>query len=320
MSRYLVTGGAGRLGRSVVAVLAAAGHDVVSVDRDEAPGLPASQIVADLREPGAVRALVAAHRPDGIVHLAAIPAPHVLPDDETYAINTGLAWAVLDAAVAGGVGAVLFASSPTVIGYGSPAGWRPEYLPLDERHPVAPWNGYALSKLAVEELAAMAARRHPDGPRFGAFRPCYVIAPEEWEGAATQQGHTVRERLDNPALSAVALFNYVDARDAGEFVLAWLERGDAAPNGAVFFVGAADSLVRAPVGAALAEALPGTVEAAAGLDPTAAVFSSEFAAETLGWRARRSWRELLPDAAIPASPTIDIPAAPVAARTAEVTP
>ena len=30
--RYLVTGGAGRLGRSVVAVLAEAGHDVVSVD------------------------------------------------------------------------------------------------------------------------------------------------------------------------------------------------------------------------------------------------------------------------------------------------
>src|SRR5690606_16997367 len=160
-----------------------------------------------------------------------------------------------------GVGAVLFASSPTVMGYGSPDGWRPDYLPLDERHPVAPWNGYALSKIAVEELAAMAARRHPAGPRFAAFRPCYVIAPEEWEGAPTQQGHTVRERLDAPSLAAVALFNYVDARDAGEFVLAWLERGERASSGGVFFVGAADSLVRAPVAEALAELVPGTADA-----------------------------------------------------------
>jgi UDP-glucose 4-epimerase len=290
MSRYLVTGGAGRLGRSVVAVLADAGHEVVSADRDEAPGLPATQIVADLSVPGVLHAIVTEHRPDGIVHLAAIPAPHVLPDAETYAINTALAWAVLEAAVAEGVGAVLFASSPTVVGYGGPAGWRPEYLPLDERHPVAPWNGYALSKVAVEELAAMAARRHPDGPRFAAFRPCYVIAPEEWAGAPTQQGHTVLERLDDPALSAVALFNYIDARDAGEFVLAWLEGGGSAPNGSVYFVGAADSLVRGPVGEALAEFVPGTADAATELGPTAPVFSSALAAEALGWHPRRSWR------------------------------
>ncbi len=309
MSRYLVTGGAGRLGRSVVTVLAEAGHDVVSLDRLEVDGLPATQVVADLQADGVLRALVAEHRPDGIVHLAAIPAPHVLPDDETYAINTSLAWSVLDAAVAEGVGAVLFASSPTVMGYGAPAGWQPEYLPLDERHPTAPWNGYALSKVAVEELAAMAARRHPDGPRFAAFRPCYVIAPEEWDGAPTQQGHTVLERLADPALAAVALFNYVDARDAGEFVLAWLERGDRAPNGAVFFVGAADSLVRGPVADALAEYVPGVAAAAVTLAPTAPVFSSAFAAETLGWRARRSWRDQVPDPREPA---------PVPAETAEV--
>jgi UDP-glucose 4-epimerase len=290
MSRYLVTGGAGRLGRSVVAVLADAGHEVVSADRDEAPGLPATQIVADLSVPGVLHAIVTEHRPDGIVHLAAIPAPHVLPDAETYAINTALAWAVLEAAVAEGVGAVLFASSPTVVGYGGPAGWRPEYLPLDERHPVAPWNGYALSKVAVEELAAMAARRHPDGPRFAAFRPCYVIAPEEWAGAPTQQGHTILERLDDPALAAVALFNYVDARDAGDFVLRWLERAGDVPNGAVFFVGAPDSLLRGAVGPALAEFVPACGPAARDLDPDAAVFSSALAEELLGWRATRTWR------------------------------
>jgi UDP-glucose 4-epimerase len=288
--RYLVTGGAGRLGRSVVAVLAQAGHEVVSVDVATVEGLPAEQLVADLAAPGTTRALVERLRPDGIVHLAAIPYPGLLPDDETFAINTGLAFAVLDAAVATGVGAVLLASSPTVVGYGAPSGWTPSYLPLDEQHPIAPWNGYAASKAAVEQLAAMFARRHPDGPRFGAFRPCYVVAPEEWAGAPTQQGHTILERLDDPALSAVALFNYVDARDAGEFVRLWLENAAAVPNGGVFFVGAPDSLVRGPVGLALAEHVPATADAARGLDADAAVFSSALAEHVLGWRAARTWR------------------------------
>lgn len=293
MSRYLVTGGAGRLGRSVVAVLADAGHEVISVDVARVDGLPAEQVVADLSDPGAAMTIVDRHRPDGIVHLAAIPYPGLLPDAETFAINTRLAFAVLEAAVASRVGAVLLASSPTVMGYGAPAGWRPDYLPLDEQHPIAPWNGYAASKAAVEQLGAMYARRHPEGPRIGSFRPCYVIAPEEWAGAPTQQGHTILERLDDPALSAVALFNYVDARDAGDFVLRWLERADDVPNGAVFFVGAPDSLVRGPVGMALAELVPATSDAAIGLDPESAVFSSALAEKLLGWRAQRTWRREL---------------------------
>jgi UDP-glucose 4-epimerase len=291
--RLLVTGGAGRLGRSVVAVLAEAGHDVVSVDVATADGLPAEQVVADISAPGVAADIVRRHAPEGIVHLAAIPYPGLLPDAETFAINTGLAFAVLDAAVAAGVGAVLLASSPTVMGYGAPGGWVPEYLPLDEKHPVAPWNGYAASKAAVEQLGAMFARRHPAGPRIGSFRPCYVIAPEEWAGAPTQQGHTILERLDDPALAAVALFNYVDARDAGDFVLRWLERAGDVPNGSVFFVGAPDSLLRGPIGPALAEFVPAVADAARALDPDAAVFSSALAEQLLGWRAVRTWRREL---------------------------
>ena len=288
--KYLVTGGAGRLGRSVVAVLASAGPQVISVDVATVDGLPAEQVVADLAVEGVAATLTAQFAPDGIVHLAAIPYPGLLPDAETFAINTRLAFAVLEAAAASGVGAVLLASSPTVMGYGAPSGWVPEYLPLDEKHPVAPWNGYAASKVAVEQLGAMFARRDPDGPRIASFRPCYVIAPEEWAGALTQQGHTILERLDDPALAAVALFNYVDARDAGDFVLRWLERAGDVPNGAVFFVGAPDSLLRTPVGPALAEFVPATALAARALDPESPVFSSELAERLLGWRATRTWR------------------------------
>ena len=293
MTRTLVTGGAGRLGRSVVRALADAGRDVVSVDLVTLADLPAVQVQADLADAGARTDLFERYRPDEVVHLAAIPFPGAAPDDETFAVNTGLAFGVLNAALAVGTGSLLIASSPTVIGYGAPVGWRPEYLPLDEAHPTRPWNGYALSKVAIEGLVAMAARSVGDRIRTGAFRPCYVIAPEEWSGAPTQQGHTVAERLQHPELSAVALFNYVDARDAGEFVVAWFDAGDRAPNGETFFVVAPDALVRDSVPDAVQTWLPSLADAAANLGDTESLFSSAKAERLLGWRARRTWREQL---------------------------
>ena len=263
---------------------------MVSVDRARVEGLPAEQVELDLLDAGARAELFSRVRPEEVVHLAAIPVPFAAPDEELYAVNTALAFGVLGEALRVGSRSLLAASSPTVIGYGAPAGWTPAYLPLDERHPVAPWNAYALSKVAVEELMRMAARREGDRIRVGAFRPCYVIAPEEWAGAPTQQGHTVAERLDHPELSAVALFNYLDARDAGEFVVAWLDNADSVPGGEVFFVGAADPLVRGSVRDAIAAHLPEAMPAAAGLGDADALFSSDRAERVLGWRARRSWR------------------------------
>lgn len=284
-----VTGGSGRLGRSVVAGLVAAGHDVVSVDLETPTDLPGRHMVCDLLDRDATALAFRTIEPDAVVHLAAIAVPFTAPEHELLAVNTALAMSVLDATLEVGCPRLLIASSPTVIGYGAPDGWTPHYLPLDEDHPLEPWHAYALSKVAVESLVAMAARRDHDRLRISAFRPCYVIAPEEWEGAPTQQGHTVEERLADPALSAVALFNYVDARDAAEFVRLWLMRDDA-PNGGVYFVGAADSLVRESVGEALARHVPNTADAVVGLAPNAPVFSSTRAERDFGWKPQRSWR------------------------------
>ncbi|TXN30910.1 NAD-dependent epimerase/dehydratase family protein [Lacisediminihabitans profunda] len=290
MSRYLVTGGSGRLGRSVVAVLAGAGHEVISVDREPRAAGTERSIACDLSDANATAELFAEVRPDAVVHLAGIAIPFGRPDPELYAINTGLAFSVLEASLTSGVSSLLFASSPTVIGYGAPDGWQPAYLPIDEQHPLAPWNAYALAKQAVEGLVAMVVRAHGDRLRIGAFRPCYVITPEEWAGAPTQQGHTVIERLDRPELSAVALFNYVDARDVGEFVLAWIDRAHEIPNGATFFVGASDSLAREPITDLFPRYRPELVEAAGALAVHAPIFSSERAERLLGWRASRTWR------------------------------
>ncbi|MDV8147125.1 NAD(P)-dependent oxidoreductase [Arthrobacter sp. B10-11] len=294
MSRIFVTGGSGRLGRSVVAGLAAAGHHVISVDREAVPAaqLPdgVEQHTADLLAPGEAVRLLRETVPDAVVHLAAIAVPFSAPEDVIFSTNTRLAYAVVSAATELRIGKIVTASSPTVLGYGSPAGWLPEDFPVDERTTPKPWNAYALSKLIAEQTVQMFAAAQGDAIRYAAFRPCYVISPEEWSGAPTQQGHTVRERLADPALSAPALFNYVDARDVADFLDLLLARMDSIPNGQTFFVGAADALATAPLAELMPQFLPGSAELAAGLTGTTPAFSIAKARELLGWEPKRSWR------------------------------
>lgn len=290
----VVTGGAGRLGRSVVDALLAGGDRVTSVDRSPGPAEPGREGLAtvehDLVDGPATGELFRTLAPDAVVHLAAIAVPFSAPEQRIYAVNTQMAHSVLEAARLAGADRCLLASSPTVIGYGAPRGWTPTHLPLDEEHPLAPWNAYALSKVAVEDLVAMTVRAHGDAFRVGAFRPCYVISPDEWAGAPTQQGHTLHERLADPSLAAVALFNYVDARDAAEFVHRWLDRAGEIDNGEVFFVGAADALATAPLAELLPATVPGTAGLAGALTGSAPAFSVEKARRLLGWEPRRSWR------------------------------
>lgn len=308
----LVTGGSGRLGRSVVTGLAEAGYDVVSVDRapvhDGAFPAGIRQEAADLLAEGEAYRVIAACAPDAVVHLAAIAVPFSAPEDVILQTNCRLAFAVMAAATELGVGRIITASSPTVLGYGSPAGWVPESFPLNEETTPKPWNAYALSKLLAEETMRMFAAAQGDRLRYAAFRPCYVISPEEWEGAPTQQGHTVRERLDDPALSAPAVFNYVDARDVADFLDVLLQSMDRIPNAETFFVGAADALARKPLSELIPQYLPSAGPLAAGLTGSSPAFSVDKARRLLGWEPRRSWRTELVDSIPESADPLLIPA------------
>ncbi len=311
MSRIAVTGGAGRLGRSLITGLAAAGHEPVSLDRvtSAAAELAAvEQVEVDLTDAAEAAAAIGTVRADALVHLAAIAIPFSAPEDVILTTNAAMALNTLSAGVSAGIPRIITASSPTVLGYGAPAGWVPDRLPLDETSPVLPWNAYGLSKHLAEETMRMLRRRTGDATRFAAFRPCYVIAPEEWAGAPTQQGHTVRERLDDPALSAPAVFNYVDARDVATFIDRLVVAMPDIPNGEVFFVGADDALAREPLSELIPRFFPGTDAAAAVLTGTSPAFSNAKAKRLLGWTPSRTWRgELNEPQAGPGGGTSDRP-------------
>jgi nucleoside-diphosphate-sugar epimerase len=295
MSRILVTGSSGRLGRSVVAVLAERGHEVVEVDLT-VPAEHADAYAADLTEPAVAADVIGGAKPDAVIHLAAIAVPFSAPEQHILRTNASLAFNVMQAAVDAGVRKIVTASSPTVFGYGSPAGWAPERLPLTEDVQPRPWNAYALSKLLAERTMEMFAAQRGEAVRLAAFRPCYVIAPEEWQGALTQQGHTVAQRLDDPALSAPALFNYVDARDVGDFLHTLIAALDDIPNAQTFIVGAADALARRPLAELMPQYVPAAAEAAQELTGTTPAFSIAKARRLLGWSPAHDWRTELGEA------------------------
>jgi nucleoside-diphosphate-sugar epimerase len=288
--RVVVTGGAGRLGRAVIAELVARDHEVCSVDTSADVPVGARPVLADLRDVGEVYAVLAGVRPERIVHLAAIAVPFSATEPRTYRTNTQMAFNVCQAAVDLGVGGVVVASSPTIVGYGNPRGWSPEYLPIDEQHPLAPWHAYALSKQACEDTMRMFVRQVGERVCFAAIRPCYVVGQAEWEGAPTQQGHTMLERLDQLELAAASLFNYVDARDAADLVALLVAHPDEVPNGQVLYVGASDALARAPLAELLPRFHPGTAGHASVLTGDQPAFSTQAAQRLLGWKPRYSWR------------------------------
>ena len=147
--RVLVTGASGFTGRYVIERLRAAGCDV----HDLRSGDTATSV--NLLDRAALKQHVAKVRPQRVVHLAAISFVAHGDADEIYRVNVAgtrnllEALASLDETPAN----VLLASSANV--YGNASGV------LDEHAPLSPQNDYAVSKMAMEAMAALWTDRLP---------------------------------------------------------------------------------------------------------------------------------------------------------------
>lgn len=280
------------MGRSLYAELESRGHSAFGIDVNALT--PTCDLAVNLLDAGEVYGAVAKVKPDAIVHLAGLPTPFSRAEQVLFAVNTQGTFNICQAAADLKVGCVLCASSPTVIGYGNPLGWAPAYLPLDEAHPIRPWHAYSMSKVAVEAIVRGFATQNGDAMHYFSFRPCYVVAPEEWEsGAPTQLGHTMADRLRDPKLAAVSLFNYIDARDAALLAAMICEQHKSISSGECFFASAPDALATKPLADLLPRYVPSAAPFAGALTGWQSAFSNVKAEQLLGWKPARSWRDFI---------------------------
>ena len=157
MTRVVVTGGSGKLGRAVLRDLVAHGHGVVNLDQT-LPREPICRTIRlDLSNYGEVAEAImggvdeAGGPFDAVVHLAAIPAPGLLANARTFKNNVPASYNVFLAARQAGIRNVVFASSETVLGL--PFDVPPPYIPVDEDYPARPESVYSLVKTLEEQLA-----------------------------------------------------------------------------------------------------------------------------------------------------------------------
>jgi nucleoside-diphosphate-sugar epimerase len=216
----LVTGAGGRLGREVVAQLAARGSRVVALvlSQDEVPVI--DQYAATVHVGGAHDPQLVAKAMRGVaavVHLAAIPAPTLGAGHVVFGQNSLATYCVLDAACEAGVARAVIASSIAATGLSfSPHHAHPAWLPIDVDLPTQAADPYALAKVTDEATAAMMSRR--SGLTVTALRFPFLGMPDD------RLPERATELADSPDKGVGDLWSYLDTRDAARAALLALHR------------------------------------------------------------------------------------------------
>jgi nucleoside-diphosphate-sugar epimerase len=281
MTRVVVTGGSGKVGRAAVADLIQHGYEVVNVDT--AP--PAKEICpfvqADLADFGQALEVLSEvddrlSGVDAVVHLAAIPAPGKQPNAVIFKVNTLSTYNVFEAARRLKIRNIVWASSETVLGL--PFNAPPPYAPLDEEYAGRPETAYSLSKLMGEEMATQFCRWDPELKIVG-LRFSNVMEPHDYQRFPAFDADA-RARKWN-------LWGYIDARDAAQAIRKGLE---APLKGAeIFIIANADTVMSRPNAELMAEVYPG-VTLKQGFGGNETLLSIDKARRLLGYEPEHSWR------------------------------
>ena len=280
LGKVAITGGSGGIGRHVVDYIRAEA-DVTVVDIKPPKQQDVRFLEADVLDFKAMEAALAGQ--DAVVHLAAIPNPRTAPADITFNTNVQGTWNALQAAENGGARRVVVASSDATAGlFYNPDDWSPQYLPVDESHPVRPTEFYSLSKQVTEVIGRSFANRGQ--LEVIAIRPSKVVVPDEWPELEARG-------LD---VSNFHLWAYVESEDVAQGFYLALALEDVRFD--VFHIAAADTLCSRPTLEMIEERLGKKPEVRKpelfDQDPYASVFDISRARRVLGYEPKSDWRRL----------------------------
>jgi nucleoside-diphosphate-sugar epimerase len=284
--RVLVTGARGKVGAATAAALVTAGHEVTCTDvmrgvfERPATGEP-GYLQADLTSPGDAFAVVRGM--NAVVHAAAIPDPTHNTPATVFQNNLMATFNVLEAAVRSGVSRFVNISSETVPGFFFPERpFLPDYVPVDEDHPIRPQDPYALSKYFGELLMDAAVRR--SDVRCITIRPCWVQHEGNYE---RNLGAQVRD----PSSLSPNLWSYVDVYDLAEAIVLAAESDLSGHE--VFYIASPDNVGGRPFREMVRKYYGEKIEIRPVARKDASGISCAKAVRMLGYAPKRSWSDYL---------------------------
>ena len=227
--------------------------------------------------------VVAAHGCEAIVHVAGGQRSDASdPGQRFITHNVTGNWNMLEAAHKAGIGRVVTFSSVNAIGVfrGEAA---PDYLPIDDDHPIRPPTDYGMAKRLVEELCR--CYTVTKGIATVCFRPPAVCGP-------ARRAKLAAARAADPAAEWTPYWEYgawIDVRDVAGAVYAALCR--TARTHLTALIVADDATSPIPPRELARRLLPNVPWR--GPEPTdlwAPLVRSDRARGALGWRPQHRWR------------------------------
>ncbi|MEZ5947473.1 MAG: UDP-glucose 4-epimerase GalE [Hyphomonas sp.] len=226
--RILVVGGAGYVGSHACKSLAHAGHEPVVFDNlstGHAHAVKWGPLVrGDILDPSQLEAAFVAHKPDAVMHFAALAyvGESVQRPDLYYRTNVGGTLNLLDCMRKNSVGRLIFSSTCATYG-------QPDRMPITEATPQSPINPYGWSKLMAERaisdycaafgLGAVALRyfnaagADPDGEIGEEHDPETHLIPLVLQAAAGMKESIRIFGSDYPTPDGSAIRDYVHVTD-----------------------------------------------------------------------------------------------------------
>ncbi len=294
MTRVLVTGGAGRLGRHVVAELLPH-HEVTVLDRISGTG-DVAHVEASILDREAMAAAFEGQA--AVIHLAAHDGDASVGENDFIRTNGEGTFNVFDLARRAGVRRFVHCSSVAALNISRAN--PPAYLPIDADHPGRPTGAYGLCK----QMGELVARRFA---MFGdmeitCLRPTLVMWDDFIHAVMTTSAS-----IDGPPLPAMrprpewrtlnkvipGSRSWVTGYDAARAFRAALERPHHGYR--TYFVAAADNhsplatlrLVAREFGVSPELRDPTRFET----DPRASIYDIAPTTAALGWRPQERWRD-----------------------------